>query len=65
MSFPLGSGVSYVLSHYFSGVPAQAATSSLPSNVTQYFISGDDAATVSASGYSSNSVLNFLKRVEV
>lgn len=68
LTFPIDQSQSYVISHYYAGVPAQAATSStsLPTGWTQYYKSGDEAGTTGVvSGYTANTVINSVKRIEV
>lgn len=66
MSFAINAGINYVISQYFNAVPANSALSaSLPSGWTQHYKSGDDAATVTTSGYTPNTVINAFKRLEV
>lgn len=66
MPFSIDPATSYVVAFYMAGVPASGASqTSLPTGWTQYYKSGDDAATTSPSGYTTDTKIVGLKRIEV
>lgn len=65
LSFPIDPSQSYVIATYISGGGSGAQQTGLPTGWTQYYLNADDVTNTSPSGYTSNTNIMALKRLEV